>query len=207
MSGVDTAYARVVVGSALLGVNAPSFLVWALPFIPGVVRGRGILEVRKVPVTQRVLPSRGPGRGGKPPEKASLDLRSDEAEFPCLIDFAEDFAGRHGLPHIELSRMLLIFEELFTNVVKYGRAGDEAAETIGVALSLRGGELTIEFSDNGPPFDPLLAATPDLDRPIADRPIGGLGLRIVRSLVDHARYKREGDRNHLVLRRSVGPSK
>jgi anti-sigma regulatory factor (Ser/Thr protein kinase) len=49
----------------------------------------------------------------------------------------EDFAGRHGLPQIELSRILLILEELFTNVVKYGRAGDEAAETIGVALALR----------------------------------------------------------------------
>ena len=139
--------------------------------------------------------------------RASIDLRSDEATLPCLIDFVEDFARRHGLPQIELSRMLLILEELFTNVVKSGRAGDEAAETIGVALALRGRELTIEFSDDGPTFDPLLAATPDLDRPIADRPIGGLGLHILRSLVDHARYRREGDRNHLVLRRSIGPSK
>jgi serine/threonine-protein kinase RsbW len=205
MSGVDTAYARAVVGSALLGVNAPSFVLWAPPSILGV--GRGTLEVRKVPVPQRVLPSRAPRRGGKLPEKASLDLRSDEAAFPSLIDFVEDFAGLHDLPQIELSRMLLILEELFTNVVKYGRAGDEGAETIGVALALSGRELTIEFSDDGPPFDPLLSATPDLDRPIADRPVGGLGLHILRSLVDHARYRREGDRNHLVLRRSIGPSK
>ena len=160
-----------------------------------------------MPVTQRVLPSRGPRREGKPPERASIDLRSDEAAFPCLIDFVEDFAGRHGLPQIERSRMLLILEELFTNVLKYGRAGDATAETIGVALALRGRELTIEFCDDGPPFDPLLATTPDLDRPIADWPIGGLGVHILRSLVDHARYRREGDRNHLVLRRSVGPSK
>jgi anti-sigma regulatory factor (Ser/Thr protein kinase) len=171
------------------------------------VRGRGILEVRKVPVTQRVLPSRGPRRGGTPPERASLDLRNDEAVFPSLIDFVEDFAGLHDLPQIEQSRMLLLLEELFTNVVKYGRAGDEGAETIGVALAVSGRELTIEFSDDGPPFDPLLSATPDLDRPIADRPVGGLGLHILRSLVDHARYRREGGRNHLVLRRSIGPSK
>jgi len=174
---------------------------------PGRRTRGGILEVRKVPVTQRVLPSRGPRRAGSPPEKASLDLRTDEGAFPCLIDFVEDFAGRLGLPQIEQSRMLLLLEELFTNVVKYGRAGDEGAETIGVALALSGRELTIEFSDDGPPFDPLLAATPDLDRLIADRPVGGLGLHILRSLVDHARYRREGDRNHLVLRRSIGPSK
>jgi anti-sigma regulatory factor (Ser/Thr protein kinase) len=158
-------------------------------------------------VTQRLLPARGPRREGKPSEKASLDLRSDEAAFPCLIDFVEDFAGRHDLPQVELSRILLILEELFTNVVKYGRAGDEGAATIRVALALRGRELTIEFNDDGPPFDPLLAAAPDVDRPVADRPIGGLGLHILRSLVHHARYRREGDRNQLVLRRSVGFSK
>ena len=103
--------------------------------------------------------------------------------------------------------MLLILEELFTNVVKYGRAEDAVATTIGVTLALEGGELTIEFNDDGPPFDPLLAPSPDLDRPIADRPIGGLGLHIVRSLVHAARYRREGDRNHLVLSRSIGFAK
>ena len=206
MSGVDTAYARGVVGSALWGVNAPCFLVWALPFIP-VVDRRKAFEVRKVPVTQPPPPSRGRRREGKAPARASLELRSDEVALPCLIDFVEDFARRHGLPQIELSRVLLILEELFTNVVKYGRAGEVAAKTIGVALALKGPELTIEFSDDGPPFDPLLAASPDLDRPVADRPIGGLGLHILRSLVDHAQYRREGDRNHLILRRSVGFSK
>ena len=102
--------------------------------------------------------------------------------------------------------MLLILEELFTNVVKYGRAGEVTATTIGVALALKGRELKIEFSDDGPPFDPLTVAPPDLERPIADRPIGGLGLHILRSLVDHARYRRKADRNHLFLRRSVRSS-
>jgi anti-sigma regulatory factor (Ser/Thr protein kinase) len=139
--------------------------------------------------------------------KAYLDLPNEAAALLCLIDFVEDFALGHDLPQIEKSRLLLVLEELFTNVVKYGRAENGIATTIRVTLALKGGELTIEFSDDGPPFDPLLAAAPDLDRPIADRPIGGLGLHIVRSLVHAARYRREGDRNQLVLRRSIGFAK
>jgi serine/threonine-protein kinase RsbW len=147
--------------------------------------------------------SRGHRRNGKALPKASLELPNEAAALPCLIDFVEDFARRHHLPQIERSRVLLVLEELLTNVVKYGRGEDAVAKTIGVGLAVKDGELTIEFSDDGPPFDPLIAASPDLDRPLADRPIGGIGLNIVRSLVDHARYRREGDRNHLVLRRSV----
>jgi serine/threonine-protein kinase RsbW len=158
-------------------------------------------------VTLPLPPSCGHRRNGKALPKASLELRSEAAALPRLIDFVEDFARRHDLPEIEKSRLLLVLEELFTNVVKYGRAEDAVATTVGVMLALKGGELTIEFSDDGPPFDPLIAASPDLERPIADRPIGGLGLHILRSLVDHARYRREGDRNHLVIRRSVHFSK
>jgi serine/threonine-protein kinase RsbW len=141
------------------------------------------------------------------PRFSSLSLRVEAVEIARLIDFVERFARRYDLPEIEQSRLLLILEELFTNAVKYGRFGNPAAATIDVALALSSGTVTIEFSDSGPPFDPLVAAPPDLDLPIADRPIGGLGLHIIRSLVDEARYRREGDRNHLVLVRALAPDR
>jgi serine/threonine-protein kinase RsbW len=168
------------------------------------MRGSRVCEVRKTPVTRPTPPSSGHRRKSKAPERASLSLGNEGTALLRLIDFVENFARRHDLPQIERSRLLLVLEELFTNVVKYGRAGDAAAKTIGVSLTLKAQELMIEFTDDGPPFDPLLAPSPDLDRPIADRPIGGLGLHILRSLVDQARYRREGDRNHLVLLRTIG---
>jgi anti-sigma regulatory factor (Ser/Thr protein kinase) len=134
----------------------------------------------------------------------SCSLRSDPAEFRRLAGFVEGFARRHALPAGELARLLLLLEELFTNAVNHGY--DTAASRLGrieVALAFDAGRLKIEFSDDGRPFDPLLQPLPDLDQSTASRPIGGLGLPILRSLVDDARYSRDEDRNRLVLTRKI----
>lgn len=91
-------------------------------------------------------------------------------------------------------------EELFTNVA----AHSHGAARVAVALSWRRGRLTIDFVDDGPPFDPLAHAGPDLDAPAEQRPIGGLGIAIVRAFVDRGRYCRKGDCNHLRLVRGLG---
>ena len=97
---------------------------------------------------------------------------------------------------------MIVLDELFTNVVNHGQGG-ATASTVKVAFTWQSGQLIIDFSDDRQPFDPLLTATPDLDLAVADRPIGGLGLHILRSLVDDARYSRDRDRNRLVLIRTI----
>jgi len=134
--------------------------------------------------------------------RAFLSLRSDPDELRHLVGFAEGFARRHTLPGRERVRLLIILEELFTNAVNHGY--DEPPEgRIEIDLAFDAGRLKIEFSDDGRPFDPLTRPLPDLDETVAKRRIGGLGLRILRSLVDDARYSRDGDRNHLVLTRKI----
>ena len=131
--------------------------------------------------------------------RASLSLRSDPTELCRLAAFAEGFARRHALPARERARLLIILEELFTNSVNHGYDSEASRlGRIGVALAFGAGRLKIAFSDDGRPFDPLLSALPDLDQPAVKRPVGGLGLYIVRALVNDARYFRSGDRNHLL---------
>ena len=137
--------------------------------------------------------------------RASINLRSEASELTRLEAFAEAFVRDRGLADEERARLLVILEELFTNVVTHGYGGEFEAYSVAVALDWRRGRLTINFIDDGPPFDPLAYSAPDLDAPAEQRPIGGLGIAIVRALVDRARYCRQGQRNHLHLVRRLAP--
>jgi serine/threonine-protein kinase RsbW len=133
--------------------------------------------------------------------RASIALCSVTAELTRLLAFAEAFARDCGFADDERARLLIILEELFTNVAAHSNA-----QSIAATLGLSRGRLTIDFVDDGPPFDPLTHLGLDLDVPSEERPIGGLGIAIVRGLVDRARYRRQGSRNHLRLARRIVPA-
>jgi serine/threonine-protein kinase RsbW len=137
-------------------------------------------------------------------KRASITLRAEHAESTRLQAFADGFADQCRLPDDERSRLLIILDELFTNAVTHGLRPHSAGGSIGVALGWTVGRLRISFVDDGQPFDPLAFRVPDLEDGTEERGIGGLGIHIVRSLVHQARYRREGDRNHLHLVRRIG---
>lgn len=139
-------------------------------------------------------------------KRASITLRGEHAELTRLQAFADEFADDCSLPDDERSRLLVILDELFTNAVTHGRGPHSAGGSITVVLGWRTGHLGISFVDDGPPFDPLAFGPPDLDAAQEERPVGGLGIHIVRSLVDQARYRRVGGRNHLHLVRHIAPA-
>ena len=92
----------------------------------------------------------------------------------------------------------LVAEEVLTNIAKYG-FGPGARPAVELSVSLTDAAAVLEFRDQGPPFDPLAHPPPDLDAPREERPPGGLGLMLVRTLVDEARYARDGSANVLRL--------
>jgi len=138
--------------------------------------------------------------------KEALTLSNDLNRMHDLVEFATSFAVRHGVPDRERYRLLVILDELFSNVVRYGYPA-EARGSITFYLSRNdGNQLEIVVEDNGRPFDPLSVPEPDFDRPADARPTGGLGIHLVRSLVDNARYFRREGANRLVLTRHLPPA-
>jgi serine/threonine-protein kinase RsbW len=68
---------------------------------------------------------------------------------------------------------------------------------------LTGEELTIEIEDEGIPFDPTLSKQPDLNLPVEERPIGGLGIFLISKIMDSVTYTREEKKNILTLKKNL----
>jgi anti-sigma regulatory factor (Ser/Thr protein kinase) len=91
------------------------------------------------------------------------------------------------------ARLELAVEEWATNVCRH--AYRSAGGSLTVVLRRDGEALLVELSDEGTPFDPTAAAERDVSLPLTERSPGGLGLLLMRRMVDELRYRREGHRN------------
>lgn len=109
--------------------------------------------------------------------------------------------GAH-LPEAAVLDLRLVAEEVLTNVAAHGY-DDPAEHEVALRLTVGAGEVTLEFRDEGRPFDPLSAAPPDLQPALEARATGGLGIHLIRSLVDAAEYVRAGRENVLTLTKRV----
>ena len=93
----------------------------------------------------------------------------------------------------------LAVEELGVNIVNYGHDDDKAHE-IRIVISSEDEAITIEIEDDGHAFNPLSdAPEPDLDAEVEDRTVGGLGIHLVRTMMDEVHYQRQQNKNCLTL--------
>jgi len=114
----------------------------------------------------------------------------------------ESFAEANRVPDKILHELALCVDEAVTNVISYA-FDDQAEHEITLRLSLQAGQLTAEVEDDGKPFNPLEAPAPDVTQALEDRPIGGLGIHLLRQLMDGVEYRRQQGKNILVMRKQV----
>jgi len=117
----------------------------------------------------------------------------------------ESFATQHDIGGRLRYHLLVSIEEILTNIIKYG-FDEEGIHPIHVTFRHHHGQIEMEFEDRGREFNPLEIGEPDLDSPIENRQLGGLGIHLVRQMMDEAKYRREGDRNILMLRKAKSTS-
>ena len=121
-----------------------------------------------------------------------------------LSRMVEEFGDANRLPHPKIYMINLALDELITNSVTYGFDG-VADPKIEVTVRIDGDTLVLTTLDNGRRFDPTASESPDLDAPVEERPIGGLGLHIVKTVADRVVYKFEDGRNRLTLEHDLNP--
>ena len=130
--------------------------------------------------------------------KATRTLGNDLAELPATLDWLEAALRTAGTGEEQIGEWRLVAEESLSNIIRHAYA-DAARHSIDVTLEVDGGEIRLVLRDDGRPYDPLAAPTPGLDRPIEERSPGGLGVHLLRTLVDRADYRRENGVNVLSL--------
>jgi serine/threonine-protein kinase RsbW len=138
----------------------------------------------------------------EPPESVGGRLRLDMAprlpELGPLLGRIEAFTAKMKFSPEDTYRVVLILDELITNIVAYGADANEVRRIV-VELRYRQPDLEIEISDPGRPFDPRSAPPYDTDKALADRKTGGLGLHLVRTIADSIDYRYDAGRNVVTI--------
>ena len=130
--------------------------------------------------------------------KLRLTIETKLEEMDRLASAIEDFGQEDNWPPDLTFQVNLALEELWLNVVNHGHDG--GFHEVEIELTSEEGAVTIEITDDGKPFDPLQdAPNPSVNAPLDDRPIGGLGVYLVREMMDEMEYKREDGKNRLTL--------
>jgi len=138
-------------------------------------------------------------------EELEIKLNNKVSELERFNQTLTEFGQHHGLAPRLVHDLNLALEEILTNIISYGYP-DNREHEIKVRLSVQPGEVKAEVEDDGQPFNPLEAPEPDTAQSLQERTIGGLGIHLVRKLMDNLEYKRQGDRNLLTIKKKTQKS-
>ncbi len=134
----------------------------------------------------------------------TLEEDADKKKLEKLVDFIMQGAYELGFDENRLNKLRVANEEVIINVINYSYP-DVKGKVI-VSYEILGDPkkgVLMKVRDYGVPFNPLNKKDPDIDSPIEERPIGGLGIYLVKQIMDEVIYKRENGMNILMMTKHV----
>ena len=146
---------------------------------------------------------------GNPEFLTKRTFSTNVGELDAVREFVVQGARSAGLAARQVDRLQLAVEEAVTNICSHAYLEEiainrmsyayDAATTYDVRMLHTPNSFAVELIDAGIPFDSSAVAPPDIDTPLEERRTEGLGILLLRKMVDELRYTREADRNHLML--------
>lgn len=130
-----------------------------------------------------------------------LIIVNDIQQLDYLHEQIELLSGEWELSPKLGMQLNLVLEEVITNIIFYGFPG-KGRHDIEIHIDSSGGLISIVIQDDGILFNPLTVESPNLDVPVEERKIGGLGLHFVQTIMDEMIYERKNGKNILTLRKS-----
>lgn len=138
----------------------------------------------------------------KEPSDKFLQVNNQTDELTRVEVFLEELGEEWGLTMPLIFSLNLILEEALTNIISYGY-DDEDTHTIKINFRKIGDELSISIIDDGHEYDPTLRTDPDITLSAEERPIGGLGIFLIKKVMDKVEYQRKEKQNYLILTKNI----
>ena len=125
-------------------------------------------------------------------------------ELPNVISFVKSELEKFGFDMKIIMQFNLVVEELFVNIASYAYQTEENGKCkVRLEYNQDKQEVILSFEDNGIKFNPLEKEDPDVNLPVEEREIGGLGILLVKKNMDNVEYKYEDNKNILILSKNI----
>ena len=135
----------------------------------------------------------------------SKKFKADTKELRNVISYLDDCLSKNGISQKIINQLELVIEELFVNVCNY--AYEDKNGYFKMTFNMSDNKIKIILEDGGINFNPLEREEPDISLSTEDREIGGLGILLVKKNLDNIKYKREDNKNILILEKSIKEDK
>lgn len=137
---------------------------------------------------------------------SEVTLEAAEENLDEVLRFMEDALEDTGCSLEDQRQIAIAVEEVFINIVSYAYKPGRGDTTLRLDVSQDPAEVTITFIDHGVPFDPLAKEDPDIDLPAKQRKVGGLGIFVVKNLMDDVFYEYRNGQNILTMKKKTAAS-
>jgi len=131
-----------------------------------------------------------------------LKIGNDIAELGRVVAFLDIIEEEWTLPISLMMPLNLVLEEALTNIIFYAYEKESKNEIV-IDFEKRENQLEIKITDNGKPFDPTQKDDPDITLSIDERPIGGLGILLIKKIMDKVTYQRKESFNILLMTKKI----
>lgn len=133
-----------------------------------------------------------------------VDIGNRLDEIARVQEVFGAFCGEHDISDRNRRQLNMVLDELLSNVISYAY-DDDREHTIHIRISIAESGLTLRITDDGRAFNPFEQSDPDTSLSVEDRPIGGLGVHLVKNVMDSASYERQGTTNLVTLTKTLNP--
>lgn len=132
----------------------------------------------------------------------TLSVTASTEHLSKIRDFVADYAHAFGFADDEIQDIRLAVDEAYTNVVKHAYRND-SSKVVHIKIGSTGKEFWISITDYGEAYDPNTYVEPDIRKKIKDKKRGGVGIYLIRKLMDKVEYKKAGPYNEILMKKRL----